>query len=64
MDPEATARIMQDREADVGDRIEAARNLLNWLACGGFAPFGWSRTEARRVCNQMIGDATRGFKTI
>jgi hypothetical protein len=38
MDPEAAWANVEDRDADLDDRCEAAEALIWWLDCGGFVP--------------------------
>lgn len=38
MDPDATLAIVTDVTENRSTRVEAARDLLNWVECGGFLP--------------------------
>lgn len=57
MDPDVTFRTLNDENATLGERREAARNLLTWLYGGGFVPAGWylSREELITTCQLMRG---------
>ena len=43
MDPTTAMRIMRDPNADMDERIDAARDLIAWLRSGGFTPAGEDR---------------------
>ena len=58
MDPTTTIHIMRDADAELDDRIDAARDLIAWLQAGGFTPAGEDRTtllnEARRLARPVF----------
>lgn len=58
MDPTTTIHIMRDADAELDDRIDAARDLIAWLHAGGFTPVGEDRTtllnEARRLARPVF----------
>ena len=57
MDPTTAMRFMRNADAELDDRIDAARDLIAWLHAGGFTPEGEDRTrllnEARRLARQV-----------
>ena len=53
MDPTVTLQILRDPSNDLDERVDAARDLYDWLQRGGHAPDGEDRrdllTEVRRL---------------
>lgn len=43
MDPTTALRVMRDPDAELDERIDAARDLIAWLHGGGFTPVGKDR---------------------
>ena len=43
MDPTSALRIMRDSDAELDERIDAARDLIAWLHGGGFTLVGEDR---------------------
>lgn len=58
MDPTTAMRVMRDTDAELDDRIDAARDLIAWLHAGGFTLEGEDRTtllnEARRLAQPVF----------
>ena len=49
MDPDVTFTTLTDVHATIGERVEAARNLLTWLYGGGFTPTGHKGTREELI---------------
>jgi hypothetical protein len=43
MDPTTAMRVMRDHDAELDERIDAARDLIAWLHGGGFTPVAEDR---------------------
>jgi hypothetical protein len=55
MDPDATFEILDDDEAPLGERAQAAEALFGWLDHGGFIPAGIaSRDRLMGFCRGFI----------
>ena len=48
MDPTTALRVMRDPDAELDERIDAARDLIAWLHGGGFTPVGEDRIALSR----------------
>ena len=57
MDPTATLQILRDTTNDRGERLDAARDLYDWLQRGGHAPDGEDRRDLLTEVRQFLDDA-------
>ncbi len=57
MDPTATLQILRDPTNDRDERLDAARDLYDWLQRGGHAPDGEDRRHLLTEVRQLLDDA-------
>lgn len=57
MDPTATLQILQDTTNDRQERVDAARDLYDWLQRGGHAPDGEDRRDLLAEVRRLLDDA-------
>ena len=64
MDPTSALRIMRDPNAELDERVDAARDLIAWLRGGGLTPLDEDRTallaEASRLARPDLDVAPDG----
>lgn len=64
MDPTSALRMMRDPDAELDERVDAARYLIAWLRGGGFTPVDEDRTalltEAKRLARPDLEIAPDG----
>ena len=61
MDPNETMRIMSDSDSTKEESKQAACDLWNWLAKGGFPPSGMSAVQAKAEAKKY-GDALKEWE--